>query len=201
MKRSRSPWAREYQRRRDYVWGTEPTTFAREVADRLPGGRLLDLGCGEGRDAVFFASRGFEVTGVDLSAAGIRKARRLARAAGVRVRWVVADMGRFSPEAVYDLVFSCGAVHYLPRPVRDRLFPRWQAATRPGGLHAHIVFTDRLIYVEKGEVVEYFRPGELRNYYRDWEVLEFEESSIACRQDGTPHRHSIARLVARRAGR
>lgn len=198
MARSRSPWGREYQRRREYVWGTEPTTFARRVADLLPGGRVLDLGCGEGRDAVFFASRGFAVTGVDVSAAGIGKARRLARAAGVRVRWVVADLGRFVPRASYDLVYSCGAVHYVPRRLRVRLFPRWQAITRPGGLHAHIVFTDREIYVEKGEVVDYFQPGELRNYYGDWEVLEYGESSIACCQDGTPHRHSVARLVARR---
>lgn len=198
MGRPRSPWAQEYQRRPEYVWGTEPTTFARRLADMLPGGRVLDLGCGEGRDAVFFAARGFRVTGVDVSAAGIGKARRLARAAGVRVRWVVADMGRYLPRGPYDLVFSCGAVHYLPRPVRDRIFPRWQAVTRPGGLHGHIVFTDREVYVEKGEIVEYFRPGEIRNYYGDWEVLEYEESAIACAQDGTPHRHSVARLIARR---
>ncbi|MBI3030151.1 MAG: methyltransferase domain-containing protein, partial [Candidatus Rokubacteria bacterium] len=72
----RSPWAREYVRRpKDYIWGTEPSSLALEVSDLLPpGARVLDLGCGEGRDSVFFASRGFEVTGVEVSLAGLRKA-------------------------------------------------------------------------------------------------------------------------------
>jgi cyclopropane fatty-acyl-phospholipid synthase-like methyltransferase len=58
----RSPWAREYARtpNRD-VWGTEASELAHQVSALLPpGARVLDLGCGEGRDSVFFAQRGFE---------------------------------------------------------------------------------------------------------------------------------------------
>lgn len=195
----RSPWAREYLRRpKDYIWGTTPTTFATEVSTLLPpGARVLDLGCGEGRDSVFFASRGFDVTGVDASRAGLRKAERLAREGGVEVRWLQGDMARVRLDGPFDLVYSCGAVHYVPRRERARLLSRLKGLTAPGGYHAHIVFTDRAIYVEKGEVIDYYVPGELRQAYAGWQLLRLEERMISCAQDGTPHHHSVEQLIAR----
>ena len=93
---TRSPWALEYARRpHEYVLGTAPSPFARMLCSMLvPGTRVLELGCGEGRDSVFFASCGCEVTAVDVSAAGLRKAERLSRSAGVAVHWVHGDAAR-----------------------------------------------------------------------------------------------------------
>ncbi len=198
----RSPWAREYVRRpKEYIWGKEPSSFAREVSDLLPpGARVLDLGCGEGRDSVFFASRGFEVTGVDASQAGLRKAERLAGERGIQVRWLQGDMAHLPLDGPFDLVYSCGAIHYVPRRERSRLFPRLKALTLPGGINAHIVFTDRSVYVEKGEVIDYFVPGELARVYANWLILRLEEEMIPCAQDGTLHRHSVEVLIARAVG-
>ncbi len=195
----RSPWAREYVRRpKEYIWGTDPSPLAQELSALLPpSARVLDLGCGEGRDSVFFAARGFDVIGVDASRAGLRKAERLAREQGVEVRWLHGDMSRVALDGPFDLVYSCGAIHYVPRRKRARLFPRLQALTPPGGYHAHVVFTDRAIYREKGEVIDYFAAGELGRAYANWRVLQCEEQMIPCAQDGTPHRHSVEQLVAR----
>jgi tellurite methyltransferase len=184
-----------------YIWGTEPSSFARQVARLLtPGARILDLGCGEGRDSVFFATEGFDVVGADVSRAGIAKGRRLAAARGARVRWLVADMARLTDAADFDLVYSCGAIHYVPRRQRARLFGRLQACTRPDGYHAVIVFTGSSIYVEKGEVIDYFEPGELARAYAGWTILRCAAGIIACAQDGVPHHHSVEELLARRAG-
>ena len=203
----RSPWAREYVRTpRRYIWGTEPSSFAREASRLLPAGaHVLDLGCGEGRDSVYFAGRGLDVTGLEVSLAGLRKAERLSRDAarahpGLRLRWVHGAMERLPVDGPFDLVYSCGSIHYVPRPARARLFARLRALTRPGGYHVHIVFTDRAVYVEKGEVIDYFVPGELSGFYADWVILRYEEASIPCAQDGTPHRHSVEQLVARAPG-
>jgi tellurite methyltransferase len=195
--RAGNPWPRVYLRG-GYTWGTEESGFAREVARYLSGGRVLDLGCGEGRDAVFFAKQGCEVTGVDISRAGIAKARKLARMKEVKATWMVADLATFRPSREFDLIYSSGSIHYLPRRVRAHLFARLKAQTKPHGFNAHIVFTDRLVYVEFGEVIDYFHTGELRNEYRDWEVLVYKQLQINCRLDGTPHRHGIAKLIARR---
>lgn len=195
----RSPWAREYRRTPEmYIWGTEPSSFARRVAALLPrGARVLDLGCGEGRDSVFFAAQEFEVVGVDVSRAGIAKARRLADTRGVRIRWLVGDMTHLAYRGPFDLTYSCGAIHYVRRQKRARLFSRLQSLTRPGGLHAHVVFTDREVYVEKGEVIDYFASGELVTAYPEWTVLYQEEGRISCAQDGTRHHHSVEFLIAR----
>jgi len=194
----RSPWAREYERTPDrYIWGIEPSAYAVEASALLaPGARVLDLGCGEGRDSVFFAGRGLTVTGVDASLAGLRKAERLARARGLDVRWLHCDMARLGLRGPFDLVYSCGAVHYVARRARARLLPLLMRLTRPGGYHAHVVFTDRAIYVEKGEHIDYFAPGELAGFYPTWRVLWREETVIPCAQDGTPHGHSVEQVVA-----
>ena len=195
----RSPWAREYRRTPNtYVWGTEPSSFARHVAALLVrGARVLDLGCGEGRDSVFLAAEGFHVAGVDISRAGIGKARRLAGSRKVRVRWIVGDMARLIYRGPLDLIYSCGAIHYVPRPARARFFERLQSLTRADGLNAYVVFTDRHIYVERGETIDYFVPGELAGIYARWRILRRDEGLISCSADGTDHQHSVEFFIAR----
>jgi tellurite methyltransferase len=197
-----SPWAREYERTpHEYILGTAPSEFAHAVRGLVsPGARVLEVGCGEGRDSVFFATRGCEVTSLDVSAAGLRKAERLARAHRVRIRWVCGDAAREIPGGPFDLVYSCGAIHYVPRDRRSGLFSRLKAVTSPGGHHAHVVFTDRRVHVEMREQIDYFTIGELRRAYADWAVLGCESGLISCAQDGTRHCHSVDQLVARKAG-
>ncbi|MBI4635891.1 MAG: class I SAM-dependent methyltransferase [Candidatus Rokubacteria bacterium] len=196
----RSPWAREYVRTpRRYIWGTEPSELARDVVRLLPArARVVELGSGEGRDSVFFAARGFDVIGVELSRAGIDKAERLARAHEVPVRWVHGDMARGRFGGPFHLVYSCGAIHYVPRQARVRLFRRLKSVTVPDGYHAHIVFTAESVYVEKGELIDYFGAGELREAYHDWRVIDHEHGMISCAADGLLHQHSVERLIAQR---
>ncbi|GAA1809553.1 class I SAM-dependent methyltransferase [Planosporangium flavigriseum] len=89
----------------DLVWSAEPNRFvAAELAD-LPPGRALDLGAGEGRNAIWLATSGWRVTAVDFSAVAIDKGRRLAEAREVEVEWVVADVTEYRPPAGgFDLV-------------------------------------------------------------------------------------------------
>jgi SAM-dependent methyltransferase len=96
----------------------EPNLFlVRELAGRAPGGRALDLACGEGRNAVWLASRGWRVTGVDFSGVALARARQLAASRGVHVEWIRADVTRFAPRpASYELV----AILYLQLPGADR---------------------------------------------------------------------------------
>ena len=195
-----SPWGREYvETPGRYIWGTEPSPLAREVANLTgPRARTVDLGCGEGRDSVFLAEHGHDVVGLDLALEGLQKAQRLAGHRGVSVPWVCAVLPDLPVRGPFDLVFSCGSIHYVARDVRGALFEQLRILTPPGGFHAHVVFTERRIYREKNEVVHYFTPNELRDAYRGWIVLRDEEGLIPCAQDGVRHVHSVETLIAQR---
>jgi SAM-dependent methyltransferase len=114
------------------LWSAEPNRFLVAETSELPPGRALDLACGEGRNAVWLAERGFRVTGVDFSAVGIEKARGLAAERGVSCDWIVSDLLDYRPDATaYDLVI----LFYLQVSELDRR-PILQAAATavaPGG--------------------------------------------------------------------
>ena len=128
----RSFWEDHYGKR-DQVWSGRPNAvLVAEVAD-LPPGRALDLGCGEGGDAVWLASRGWEVTAVDVSQTALDRAAAAAHAAGVGgIRWQRVDLGDGLPPGPYDLVTA----HFLQSPVelpRDRILRAAAAEVAPGG--------------------------------------------------------------------
>ena len=117
------------------VWTTRPNQFvAAELAD-LPPGRALDLAAGEGRNTVWLAERGWQVTAVDFSRVGLEKGRKLSAARGVdeaRVDWIVADLRDFEPDrAFYHLVLI--AYLQVSPELRATVMARAAAALAPGG--------------------------------------------------------------------
>ena len=116
----------------ELLWTGEPNRFlVSETADLRPG-RALDLACGEGRNAVWLARQGWQVTGVDFSAVALEKARRLAEANGVKAEWVVADLLEYRPEGrAFDLVL----LFYLqvPESQRHEIVRAAADAVAPGG--------------------------------------------------------------------
>lgn len=117
-----------------FAYGTEPNDFLAANAERyLPaGGEILSLAEGEGRNAVFLARLGFRVTGVDGSAVGLEKARKLAAQRGVEIRTVVADLAHFDLGVErWDGVVSIW--FHTPSVTRARIHRSVVAALRPGG--------------------------------------------------------------------
>jgi 2-polyprenyl-3-methyl-5-hydroxy-6-metoxy-1,4-benzoquinol methylase len=82
----------------ELVWKGEPNQFLPPEVAGLAPGRALDLACGEGRNAVWLATRGWEVTGVDFAGVGLAKGERLAAEHGVTGTWVTADATGWEPE-------------------------------------------------------------------------------------------------------
>ncbi len=127
---NREVWNERY-RGADLVWGSGPNRFLVEVADSLTPGRALDVACGEGRNAIWLAGNGWAATGVDFSAAGLDKGRRLAAERGVSVTWIEADVTAWEPPGEYDLIAAM-YVH-LPAGVRRTVHATLVAALAPGG--------------------------------------------------------------------
>jgi SAM-dependent methyltransferase len=124
-------WDRRYAGR-ELVWTSEANRFLVQEIDGMGPARALDLACGEGRNAVWLAERGWRVTGVDFSKVGVEKARRLADARGVRGDWIVADLLEYRPEPE---AFGLVIVFYLQVPASERTPILQTAATAiaPGG--------------------------------------------------------------------
>jgi SAM-dependent methyltransferase len=124
-------WNQRYSAE-EYVYGTEANTFLAQHASQLSG-PVLSLGEGEGRNAVFLASRGLEVLGVDASSVGLTKARKLAEARGVRIRTEVVDLRDYEPPPEsFGAVISIFA--HLPGDLRTRVHAQIVRTLRPGGI-------------------------------------------------------------------
>lgn len=191
--------------RDEYYWGTEPTLLAQTTEEYLPddpaGMRLVDVGAGEGRDAVFFAERGFDVAAVDVSPAGLEKVERLAEERGVTIETVRADANELAFEAPVDVVFSSGAVQFIRPRVRPRQFDRFEEATLPGGLHSVFAFVDHPEIPEPPDHTDdqyLFGRDELQGYYEGWETLYSEEVVFDDDSGGEPHQHAARIHVARK---
>jgi SAM-dependent methyltransferase len=128
----RDEWNRRYGGS-ELVWTARPNRFLVSETVRLAPGRALDVACGEGRNAVWLAEQGWQVTGVDFSDAALAKARLLAASRGVAPTWLQEDVLAWRPEPQsFDLV----AVLYLqlPPPQRGLALRAAAAAVAPAGV-------------------------------------------------------------------
>ncbi len=122
------------------AYGTAPNAFLASVVDLLPKGRILSLGEGEGRNAVYLATRGYDVVGVDGSRVGLAKARQLATERGVRITTVVSDLGDYliEPSAWNGIVsIFC----HLPQALRARVHGDVVRGLKPGGVFVLEAYT------------------------------------------------------------
>ncbi|WP_301128266.1 class I SAM-dependent methyltransferase [Streptomyces cacaoi] len=111
---SAQSWDAMYDSREQVFSGAPNPVLVGEASD-LPPGQALDVGCGEGADALWLARRGWLVTAVDVSRTALRRAAAAGGALADRVCWAQADLLAAPPPAgAFDLV----SVHYFPLPVR-----------------------------------------------------------------------------------
>jgi SAM-dependent methyltransferase len=184
-----------------FAYGTSPNRWLEARAgDIRPGGRVLSLGEGEGRNAVWLAEHGFSVDAVDASAVGLEKARELAARRGVRIQTQVDDLATYRPEpGAYDalvLVF----VH-LPPTLRTLVHAAGARALRPGGVLIVEAFTPLQLERPSGgprQAELLYEVATLRSDFPglDWTVLEEAEIEL---DEGPFHRGTAA--VVRGVGR
>jgi SAM-dependent methyltransferase len=128
-------WDQRY-RTSTALWSGQPNAqLLREAADLTPG-TALDVGCGEGADAIWLAGRGWRVTAVDFSTVALDRAAAHAREVGrdvaERITWLPADLTRWIPPPSSSDLVSAQFMH-LPKHRRDTLFHRLAEAVTPGG--------------------------------------------------------------------
>ncbi|HLK42215.1 MAG TPA: class I SAM-dependent methyltransferase [Thermoleophilia bacterium] len=127
----RTAWDERY-RQTDWVWSTTPNQFVAQVLADMPPGRALDLACGEGRNALWLAEKGWRATAVDFSSVAVAKGRAAAESRGLDVTWIAADLLDYEPErGAYDAVLI--AYLHLPPDDMHRVLGKARDALADGG--------------------------------------------------------------------
>jgi tellurite methyltransferase len=179
-----------------------PSAEIVELAKLLTAdGRILDLGCGDGRHALYLAGRGFHVTAIDVSPRAIRKLQHNASQQGLTIEAEVQDLRDVTIDRTYDLIIAHGCLHLVEQEHSSRLLREMKAATKAGGYNVVAVFTDA---IEPPQDLQpfmrgLFREGFLLRAYAGWEIKEsrsyvFEDDHPG----GLHHRHALDKLVAKR---
>lgn len=165
---------------------SSPNPLLAETAAHLKPGKALDLACGTGRNAVWLAEHGWDVTAVDGSPAAIELLLRRAAERGVRVETHVADLQKFPiVPASWDFIAIC---FYLQRSLIELA----KRGVKPGGVLLVIVH----IAAPGEQPTEHqLLPGELKSYFKGWQILHYSEG----KPNDTAHKRLSAEIVARRA--
>ena len=169
---SKSAWDAKYNRP-TFIFGKRPADFLAENYHYLPfEGSVLDMGMGEGRNAVFLAQKGFKVTGVDISSVAVKKANLLAKEYGVKIKGVVASLKdyKIAPGSFDAIICFYYVDHSLLEKIKSWL--------RPGGVliyEAHTLRQKKLASHAHDPVDNFLKEQELLKMFPGMRVLKYEE--------------------------
>lgn len=196
-------WDERYSKD-EYVFGKEPNTFLVSAASQIPKGRVLCIGEGEGRNAVYLASLGYEVVAVDQSASGMAKAARLAAERGVQLQTMVRDLAHWQidPNAWQGIVsIFC----HLPAALRQQVHRNVVTGLATNGVFVLEAYTPRQLAFQTGGPRDpnmLPTPALLQDELAglDFAVLQEMERSVV---EGLYHTGmaAVVQVVARKPGR
>lgn len=182
-----------------YYWGTEPAAFCDElIALRPTAQKVLDIGCGEGKDAVYMAQRGYNVTAFDLTENGIAKAKRLATDREVKINAFIDDINTFNLNETFDIIYSTGTVQYLLEDKKVEFFEKIERLTNLHGLVYFNVFVEKpFIELPPDWDIEekMWKTGELFTYFADWKFHRIDETIFEDTSGGKPHLHCMDTII------
>lgn len=186
----------------DYYWGLQPNELCYDVLKMFPSDRhikLLDIGCGEGKDALFFARNGYNVTAFDIAQSGIDKLCRLADRYRVYVKTFRADMMEYRLSEDYDIIYSSRSLHHIHPSMRAEIMENYQSHTKENGINAFNVYVKKPFIgppPEKDKFAYLWKSGELFSYYADWKLTHINEMIYDCHSSGVFHQHTIDIMIA-----
>ena len=180
----KSVWDKQFLKQNYYR--TKEISFAQEVIEHAPGKRLLDLGCGQGQDSIFFAERGFSVTAMDWSREALRSI------IDKRIKKICGDMRDLSAFKQFDVVYSVFSIHFFKIEDTKKIIDQIQHLLKPG-LFALIAKNTEDKYCGKGQQIaentyiydnvlrHFFTEKEIKGLLKNFTIMSFKEEKL----DGT----------------
>lgn len=173
----------------------------RHLSKNTPG-LALDLGAGEGTDAIKLALLGYEVDALEGSALGAEKIAKFSRKAGVHINVIHMDVNSFNPTRLYDVVICNGLLHYIDD--KQSILQKILQATSKDGYCLTSLFSDFTPVPECHKLINVYPENEIgivQSFFRQWEMLFFQHQNNRwdLSHPGFPnHQHSFIKIVAKK---
>ena len=183
-------------------YGMSATHSAVRAAEGIvPVGKVLDMGCGQGRNALYLGLKGFDVTAVDNNPHAVQNVEELARIEELNVRAFEYDLNAANIQEKFDYMVATVVFMFLmPRYVPD-VIANMKEHTNPGGYNLIVSAMDTEDFPCPMPFPFKFGEGELREYYKDWELVEYKEelgSMHAKDEFGNPIQFKFVTMLAKK---
>jgi len=185
-----------------WAFGVKPSAVVNKLLEYLKSGKILDLGAGDGRNSIFLAGRGFEVTAIDTSTAAIEKLEKYARENSLKIKAVVGDIRNFDFQK-QDAILAILVFHHLSPKEVLKVVEKMKAATQKGGINILSVITKSGDFYKENPNTDrfYADEGEIKSWYIDWEILGLFSrrwQAFQKRADGSPMFNTSQEMIARK---
>lgn len=147
-----------------------------EAMESLSPGNALDLGCGQGRNALFLAQHGFEVTAVDQNELALEILQSIVEQEDLEMTVGLYDINSANLKQSYDLIVSTVVLMFLQADRIPAIIRNMQDQTNPGGYNLIVCAMDTEDYPCQVPFSFTFKEGELADYYKDWELVKYNEN-------------------------
>lgn len=147
-----------------------------EAMESLSPGKALDLGCGQGRNALFLAQHGFEVTAVDQNELALEILQSIVEQEDLEMTVGLYDINSANLKQSYDLIVSTVVLMFLQADRIPAIIRNMQDQTNPGGYNLIVCAMDTEDYPCQVPFSFTFKEGELADYYKDWELVKYNEN-------------------------
>ncbi|KAA3655997.1 MAG: class I SAM-dependent methyltransferase [Calditrichaeota bacterium] len=191
-------WDQRYDTE-EYIYGIEPNQFVKDTIQNIKKGKVLCLGAGEGRNAVYLAQQGYEVTAVDSSAVGMQKAQKLAAANNVSIKTVTADLAdyKIEPESWQGMIsIFC----HVPSQLRKKIHRNVVSGLVSGGIYILQAYTPEQLHYRTGGPSNVDMLYKLTDLQNDLSGLIFKTGEEKIREvhEGVLHtgKSAVVQIVA-----
>jgi tellurite methyltransferase len=218
MQGNKRLWEKQYAKEEKSLWGLNPIdTLVEYVSLVETSGKVLDLGMGEGRNALYFASKGSEAEGIDISETAVNRALDYAQENGLKLRAKVSDLISFEiEENAYSLIILANVLNFFKDEEIKQMIDNAKKGLMKGGLLYINAFdihdpsykknvsraeriSDSTFYRAKSDsYIHFFTRKELESYFEGYQTIKTSESYLLDVSHGEPHYHGTIEMLVKK---
>jgi tellurite methyltransferase len=195
-------WENTYKDENVSTFGTHPNQDMEEMWPNFgKNWSILEVGCGEGKNALFLAQKGFDVHAFDISPAGILKMKKIASMNNIQINAWTQDLKEYYFKKSFDVIISYGTLHFVEKNAWKNFIKNAQSNTRIGGLNIFQIFTNKV--AASSDIAPFAvglaDEGELFSLYQGWEIIRSKSYIFEDEHPGVPkHHHASNKIIARK---